>query len=119
MDATIRERLMDGGIDVDGMLERCMGNEMLLARLLKKFPADANYARLADAIDHGDESAALEASHTLKGVCGNLSMTALFALLDRQVTALRMHDLEGAAAMMPEVTRKYEDAVLAIRTSFE
>ena len=119
MDQTIRERLMDGGIDVDGMLERCRGNEMLLARLLKTFPADTSHARLAEAFEHGDEAAALEASHTLKGVCGNLSMTALFALLDRQVAALRAHDMEGAASMMPEVTRRYDDAVLAIRTGLE
>ena len=119
MDATIRKQLMDGGIDVDGLLERCMGSEMLLARLLKKFPADTSYARLAEAVEHGDESVALEASHTLKGVCGNLSMTALFALLARQVAALRGHDMTAAASMMPDVSRKYDDAVLAIRTSFE
>ena len=44
----------------------------------------------------GDKDAALAASHTLKGVCGNLSMTALFDLLTRQVAAFRAGDWEGA-----------------------
>lgn len=31
MDAQVRETLTGGGIDVDGMLERCMGSEAIMA----------------------------------------------------------------------------------------
>lgn len=37
MDAATKNMLTEGGIDVGSMLERCMGNEALLERLLKKF----------------------------------------------------------------------------------
>lgn len=37
MDAAIKNMLTEGGIDVGSMLERCMGNEALLERLLKSF----------------------------------------------------------------------------------
>ena len=37
MNADKRELLISGGIDVDAMLDRCMGNENLLERLLKNF----------------------------------------------------------------------------------
>ena len=54
MDAQVRETLTGGGIDVDGMLERCMGSEAIMGRLLKKFPTDATYARLEEAFASGD-----------------------------------------------------------------
>lgn len=117
MDAQVKETLTGGGIDVDGMLERCMGSEAIMGKLLKKFPADATYARLEQAFASGDAAAALEASHTLKGVCGNLSITALHEMLDRQVHALRGGDVKGAQAMMADITPAYTAAVQAIEQS--
>ena len=81
MDAVKKERLTAAGIDVDDALGRFMGNEALLERFLTKFLADGNYAALSAAVAAGDSAGALTASHTLKGVCGNLSMSELFRLL--------------------------------------
>ena len=118
MDVAIKNMLTEGGIDVGSMLERCMGNEALLERLLKKFLADTSYARLVGAFEAGDGAAALDAAHTLKGVCGNMSITGLFELLARQVQVLRRGDMAEAASMVPEVTRRYDAAVQAIQKSF-
>ncbi len=118
MDAHAREILLGGGIRVDELLERCMGSEALLVRLLKKFPADSSFARLEEAFGRSDENAALEASHTLKGVCGNLSVVELFEHLDRQVHLLREHRLSEAAAVMPDISRTYHSAVEAIEQAF-
>ena len=114
MDAQVRETLTGGGIDVDGMLERCMGSEAIMGRLLKKFPTDATYARLEEAFASGDAKAALEASHTLKGVCGNLSMTGLYLLFTRQVEALRAGELAQARALMEEIASGYQAVTAAI-----
>ena len=86
----------------------------LLERFLGKFPADPNHDRLAQAIAAGDREGALTAAHTMKGVCGNLSMTALFELLTRQVAAFRADDWDGAVAMMPELDRMYDGLCAAI-----
>ena len=118
MDSAVREILVSGGIDVDGMLDRCMGSEALLARLLKKFLADSSYARLEEAMQNGDEAAAMEASHTLKGVSGNLSITELFSSVTIQVQALRNHNMKEASAMMPNIKLKYDNAVQAIQKAF-
>lgn len=118
MNVDTMKQLTEGGVDVGSMLERCMGNEALLERLLKKFLADRSYAGLVGAFKAGDGAAALDAAHTLKGVCGNMSITGLFEQLARQVQALRGGDMAEAAGMMPEVTRRYEAAVQAIRQSF-
>ena len=118
MDMNVRSVLMEGGVNVDELLERCMGSEALLARLLKKFPLDSSFAGLEDAFRKSDETAALEASHTLKGVCGNLSLTGLFTVLDRQVQLLRSHDMSGAASIMPEISRQYYTAIQSIEKAF-
>ena len=114
MDAARKARLQAGGIEVDSALERMMGSEALLERFLTKFLADPNYDRLCRAVAR-DEAAALTAAHTLKGVCGNLSMTALFETLTAQVAEFRAGDWAAAAGRMPAITRAYGEAVRAIR----
>lgn len=112
-----REQLEAAGIDVAAVLERVMDSEALLERLLKKFPDDPQYPALRAALERGDAEAAVIASHTLKGVCGNLSMTALYQLFTAQVDALRRGDLEGARDMMAQIGPAYERVTAAIRGS--
>ena len=115
MEAARRENLISGGIDVDGALERFMGSEALLERFLGKFLQDTNYAALEQAVARGDWEEALRASHTLKGVCGNLSISRLYELAARQVDLMRAEKWEEAEAMMPEMEAAYGEAAEAIR----
>ena len=110
-----RQALSEAGIAVEAALERMMGSEALLERLLGKFPEDASYAALGAALDRGDMDQAVAAAHTLKGICGNLSLTALFSLFTRQVAALRRGDLEEAQTLMAQISPAYTAAVAAIR----
>ncbi len=114
MDAYRKVQLQQAGIDVDGMLERFMGNDSLAERFLKQFPSDENMQRLMAALAADDNSAALTAAHTLKGVCGNLSMSRLYSLLTRQVAAMRADDWQGAAALMPEIIQAYHQVIQAL-----
>ena len=68
MEAWKKEQLTAAGVDVHGALERFMGNEALLERMLQRFTGDANYAQLLAAADKRDAEEALRAAHTLKGV---------------------------------------------------
>ena len=115
MDEARKQALGAAGIDVEAALARMMGSEALLARLLKKFLDDDNCEKLHSAIAAGDREAALAASHTLKGVCGNLSMTALFDLLTHQVAAFRADDWEGAVALLEQIDQAYVRVTAAIR----
>ena len=81
MQPQTKETLSAAGININDGLERFMGNEALLTRFLKRFLEDSNYRTLLHAVSAGDQKQAMAASHTLKGICGNLSMTALFDLL--------------------------------------
>ena len=114
MEAWKKEQLTAAGVDVHGARERVMGNEALLERMLQRFTGDANYAQLLAAADKRDTEEALRAAHTLKGMTGNLSMTALCPLFTRQVELLRAGDPDGAYAMLPEITLAYERIVGAI-----
>lgn len=115
MEMEMRSQLQQGGVDVDSALERLMGSEALLERFLKKFLDDPTYASLVQAFQAGEAEQALTASHTLKGMCGNLSMNDLARLFTRQVELLRAQDYDGAAAMMPEIGQAYDRVTQAIR----
>ena len=114
MDNLRVKQLTDGGIDVNEALGRFMGNEGLLEKFLKKFADDENYEKLKAAVRDDDAETMLTASHTLKGVCGNLSMTELFTLLDRQVKELRAGNTEGAKALMNEIDNAYAKVMSAV-----
>lgn len=115
MDAARKARLQAGGIEVDSALERMMGSEALLERLLGKFLEEPNYAALCAALERGEPEAAAAAAHGLKGACGNLSMTALYGLFTRQVDALRAGELAEAERLMEEIAPAYAAVTAAIR----
>lgn len=114
MESNIKKRLEAGGIDTDSALDRMMGNEAIFFRLLNKFLSDDNFEKLTEAVRQEDMDAALTASHTLKGICGNLSMQKLFELLTKQVQLFREGDSKGAIALMPEITVWYYRVVDSI-----
>lgn len=111
------QKLKDAGIDVDGALERFLGNQALMEKFLKKFPADTNFAKLETAIKQENKEEALAASHTLKGVCGNLSIQKLFDLVSEQVSLFRADEWEKAVDMMPEMRTVYEKVKEVIEKS--
>ena len=112
-----KQKLQEAGIDVEAAMERMMQNEELFVRCLGRFLKDENYGRLKSAFASGDREAALQASHTLKGVCGNLSMDRLFELLQEQVQLLRSAEWERAEKMMPQIEEQYGKMVRSIEES--
>ena len=113
-----KEILNAAGIDADGALARLMGSEALMGRLFRKFLEDGTFSALTAAIETQDKEGALTASHTLKGMCGNLPMDRLYGLFTEQVNRMRSGDWEGAVGMMPQIGTDYEEAVAAIRECF-
>ena len=109
-----KNQLMAAGVQVESVLERVMGNEDLLERLLKKFPDEPHYSALCAALERGDAEQAVSAAHTLKGVCGNLSMAELYGLFTRQVDALRAGDLPLARSLMEQIAPAYARVTAAI-----
>lgn len=110
-----KQMLQSAGVLVEQALERFMGNEALMERFLKKFPSDPSFSALETALNAGDQDGAFRAAHTLKGVCGNLSLDRLYRLVSEQVEYLRAPgDLAAAMGMMEELRRVYEETCRAI-----
>lgn len=117
MNPTSKELLIRSGVQVDEALERFMGNEALLERFLRKFPDDPNLAALEAAVASGDRQGAFTAAHTLKGVCGNLSLKDLAQLYSQQVELLRAGDWDQGAAMTPRIAAAHRSVSAAIRAA--
>ena len=109
-----KQALTQAGIEVDQALGRVMNNEGLLERLLQKFLEDRNYSTLAEAMQNRQYAQALDAAHTLKGICGNLSMQGLYLLSSRLVDLLRQERWEEASLVLPELTEAYQAILDAV-----
>ncbi len=104
----LRSQLTEAGVDVESVLERFMNNEALLERFMRKFRDDPNYNDLLAAVEEKDNKKAFTASHTLKGVSGNLSLMGLQKCVSEQCEKFRAGNFEEGAAMMGAVTEEYE-----------
>lgn len=108
MEGNIRDRLLNAGINPDSAIERFMGNEILYVKYLLRFADDGNYQQLCSSVEKEDCKGAFAAAHTLKGVCGNLSITGMEQLLKEQVEYLRSGDLKKAQNMMGRMEEEYK-----------
>lgn len=101
------ETLKQAGANVGEGLGRCLNNEQFYLSLVNMALGDANFEKLAEAVDAGDKTAAFEAAHALKGVLGNLSLTPIFDPVSEATELLRA----GADADY----RAYVEKILAER----
>ncbi len=111
MTEEMRRELTDAGFDVDDALKRLLNNERLYEKFLKRFIADQNFTKLEEAVHSCKKQEAFDAAHTLKGLCGNLSINSLLDPVCRQVELFRAGDWDEGAALMDEVSREYNKVV--------
>ncbi len=104
-------KLVDAGIDLDSLINRLMGNTSLIPIFIKKFSSDKNFQKLTEAFENENVKDAELASHTLKGMCGNLSLSELYELFTTQVSLIRSGEFEEAKDMMPVLTAKYNKTI--------
>ena len=89
MDQATRTLLKETGMDVDDTLARFGGNEALLMKYVRRFPADPSFAALEQALQSGDHEATQTACHTLKGVSGTLGLQSLYVASAELMADLR------------------------------
>lgn len=106
-----RDDLIALGIDYDDGLNRFVGNKDLYEKFLLSFKDDPSYTQMITAINAQDTDTAFNAAHTLKGLCGNLSMTELYNAVCVLVEELRVNDLSNIKNSLPPVTAAYQKLV--------
>ncbi len=89
MNKDILERLEEYGADCKGSIARFLDNEELYIRCINMFLTKNDFEKLADHMASQDYSGAFASAHTLKGVTGNLGLTALYDTLCKFVDHLR------------------------------
>lgn len=107
MEKQVKQRLEKAGINVDSALARFMGNEGLFLKFLEKFLQDRSFEGLLEAVKNEDARQAFQYAHTLKGVCGNLSMDELYSLISRQTEFFREGNFQKGADMLKEISAVY------------
>ena len=95
--------LKEFGANVEEGLGRCMGNEAFYFRLIGMALQDANFERLRTALQAGDLDTAFEASHALKGVLSNLSLTPLLTPASEMCELLRSRTQMDYSPMLEEL----------------
>ena len=72
------EALNEYGADTQNGLARCMGMKDFYIRLVRMELNDANFDKLATALENQNMQEAFEAAHALKGAIGNLALTPIY-----------------------------------------
>ena len=100
--------------DCDEVFSR-LRSERLVQKFVLKFLDDPSYASLEKAMADRDRETAFRASHTIKGMCQNLSFTKLGDSADKLTEALRNDWGENAPALFEAVKADYAETAAAIR----
>jgi HPt (histidine-containing phosphotransfer) domain-containing protein len=104
-------------IDYAQGLARFSGMDALYRKYLLKFPDDPTFLQMQTAMEQKDYEQAFCCAHTLKGITGNLSLTALHDAVEDFVEKLRDgRDLPGALAAWEPLREVYQNTQNAIRT---
>lgn len=102
------------GVNVDEALERFMGNASLYERMLGKLTAAVSANDVMPCFEAGNNEAALEKAHTLKGVTGNLSVTPLYSAYSEIVSLLRAGKPDEAKALLEQTLPVQRDIISCI-----
>lgn len=114
METKERERLIEAGIDVDGGITRCMGNEALYKKLIKRIWEDTNYQEILSGLKEENMETVLRAAHTLKGISGNLGFIRLYNITEEIVKMIREGREGEVEAKTEELTQSYEEVLRAL-----
>jgi Amt family ammonium transporter len=103
-------------IDSASLLERCMGNVDLMARLLAAFEPEIGREvdRLDDAIKAGDNPRIANVAHTLQGSAANLSAARLSALAREVEHAARRNESHNHSLLLAEVRREFDRCIATL-----
>lgn len=98
-------------IDITGSLARFSNYEPMYLKYLKRFLTEPTYDALLSAVAAQDFKGIECSAHTLKGISGNLGLTALFRDFDAIVQSVRAGNNEDAIKKCHDI----EPTVKAVR----
>jgi HPt (histidine-containing phosphotransfer) domain-containing protein len=106
---TLQECYEMMGGDYEDVLRRLRAEDRV-QRFLLKVPSDPSYELLCHSLEEKNMGEAFRASHTMKGICQNLSLNKLYASVEVLTELLR-----GRTEYSPEI----EPAFAAVKADYE
>jgi HPt (histidine-containing phosphotransfer) domain-containing protein len=105
------------GIDLSAALARLSGNRELLLKLLRNFRMEwsGSPETVRNAVATGDLPKALHTAHTLRGVAGNLAMSAVAGAAEELERAVQREEREN----VPSCLKKLENALTPVLAGLE
>lgn len=103
--------------DYNDVMKR-LPRETMVIKFIFKFLDDKSYDQLMTAVENSDYKSAFMASHTIKGLCQNLSFTKLYESSHIITEALRNENPDKAliTELAEKVREDYTATVNAIKT---
>lgn len=102
------------GVDIDGGMNRLMGNASLYERMLGKFVSMMGNLSVEPGFDHENYEEIIEKTHTIKGATGNLSITPLYEAYTEIVNLLRAGQPEQAEKILEKIIPVQKEIVQCI-----
>lgn len=97
------EELKNWGCDIDGAMERFVGDEELYKTCLYTVLDDKAFTGLGEALRTNKVKEAFDYAHTLKGVLANMGLTPMYDVTVRLVEPLRAGNQEGLFPVYEEL----------------
>lgn len=111
---TLKECYEKLGGDYESAVARLM-NDKLVEKFILKFLEDESFNSLKKSLEDGNFDEAFRAAHTMKGICQNLSFTALFNSVNAITDELRGGKKPSNAALFEDVENDYNKTVEIIK----
>lgn len=108
------DELKELGVNVEDALQRFMNNSALYEKMLGKLVNNVKDIEVLPSLEAGDNGAACDAAHTLKGVMGNLSITPLYKGYTQIVNLLREDNPEEAKKVLLETLPVQKEIIACI-----
>ncbi|EOS60841.1 hypothetical protein C815_00849 [Firmicutes bacterium M10-2] len=93
-------------------------SDRLIDKFLKKFLDDPSFSQFMQAIDEKNAKDAFMALHTLKGICQNLGMGALYESANELCELFRLGWSDEGASKSTTLGVVYEQTINAIKEHF-
>ncbi len=111
------------GVDIDKALECVANDEEMLFGMLKRFAASQKDAmqKIFEMHENGNVAELQRAVHTLKGLCGNIEVAALYEGLKNVESAIKEESVNSDAlvSMLREIDEELKGVIASIEENFE
>ena len=113
MNDSLKNSLIEWGMDWDDIYGRFMGNEAMIEKYIMRYPDNETFEELKKAVADGDAKAGFAAAHNLKGVCINLALNALAEPASELTELLRGGEFNRAEAnrLLNTISERQESLV--------